>query len=336
MILPLVPALAYTLPNQIASKLISISFKDTPIRLALENLFKSAGIQNYIIDKGVSGFITMTTKDQPFVSVLKMILRTTTPKLTYTQENNVWIIKPLVPDAESPSNTVKDASSWERINLVYRTPQELSGLLGGIMSLPYTPKPALPPVLSPDGKQFIASPTNQRSIRPAGIDNIISVGDGSLVVQGDPEDIDELKAIIRLLDVPVPSVECRIEVVSVSAGKKDRNILLQTMETGKCGTEIKAASKTVGTAAQSSRLDVTIKATPLGDGEFEVETRWEASLPLPGAQKDQLVRLEKTFSNIRRVKAGETTMFGGIVLKEDQGVGESGQEVLFFLTLKPF
>ena len=204
------------------------------------------------------------------------------------------------------------------------------------MILPYTPKLGPTPVLSSDGKRFITPPLNQRSLRPPGIDNILAIGNSTLLVQGDPNDTEELRELIRQVDVPIPSVECRVEVVSVSAGKTNRNTLLAAIESGKCGTEIKAISKFTGTPAQTSKVDVTVTATPLGGNFFEVETRWEASIPLPGAQKGQLVRLDKTFSNTRRVKGGDTVMFGGVVIKEEQGAARGGQEVLFFLTLKPF
>ncbi|MCX6365617.1 MAG: hypothetical protein NTX57_02775 [Armatimonadetes bacterium] len=58
---------------------------------------------------------------------------------------------------------------------------------------------------------------NQRSLRPPGIDNILSSdADNTLIVQGDPADIDELKALIRLLDVAPKQVEIRAEFVTVN------------------------------------------------------------------------------------------------------------------------
>ena len=350
MILPPVPVLVCLAPAQKTDTLISVDFKDTPIRSAIESIFKNSGIKNYIIDNHVNGNVTLSAKNKSVESVLALILSASRIPLIYTKEGGVWIVKPLPQPTTvlpTPSETTdRPVSKWTTIPVRYRTVSELAPLLGGIATMG-KPLPELKMMPNPN---YSPNQPNQRtgfgggsspmipirSLLPPGIETVVAVGNGTLLVQGDPADIQELKELIQQLDVPVPSVECRIEVVSVSAGKKNRNMLLQTMETGKCGTEIKAVSKTVGTAAQSSRLDVTIKATPLGGNEFEVETRWEASVPLPGAQKGQLVRLEKTFSNTRRVKGGATMMFGGVVLKEEQGVSASGQEVLFFLTLKPF
>ncbi|WP_395094712.1 hypothetical protein [Armatimonas sp.] len=338
-----IPAFVVRLPLQKADQLISADFYDTPLRSALETLFKSAGIRNYVIDNGVSGTVALKVTPLPFEKVLQLMQRASTKPFTYTTNNGVWIVKPTVDTSKPPPLVTPTApfnhnqtASYEKILLRHRTPQELAGLLGGIITLPFTPKPGPTPVLSSDGKRFITPLPNLRSLRPPGIDNIIAVGEGTLLVQGDAADIEELRNLIRQLDVPIPSVECRAEVVSVSGGKQNRNTLLASLGTGKSGTEIKAVSKFSGTPAQTSRLDVTIKATPLGDNYFEVETRWEASVPLQGAQKGQLVRLEKTFSNTRRIKAGDTMMFGGVIVKEEQGAVHGGQEVLFFLTLKPF
>ncbi|WP_395094672.1 hypothetical protein [Armatimonas sp.] len=58
---------------------------------------------------------------------------------------------------------------------------------------------------------------NQRSLRPLGIDNILaSDADNTLIVQGDAQDIEELKALIRFLDVAPKQVEIRAEFVTVN------------------------------------------------------------------------------------------------------------------------
>ena len=336
MILPTVPALICTQDEP--GKLISIDFARTPLRSALESLFKSAGIRRYKIANDISGTVSLKTTGAgiDLEQALQWVIRESMEPVTYLKENGVWIVQLLPQATGTPSPPIETPArpvpSWVEIPLHFRTPQEFSELLGGIITLPYIPKTGPARVLSPDGKRFMMPPS---SLRPPGVDNIVAVGNGRLLVQGDPEDTNRLRELIQQLDVAIPSVECRVEVVTVSDGKRSKSVLLQAMETGKCGTEIKAVSKFSGTPAQTSKLDVTLKATPLGGNFFEVETRWEGSIPLPGAQRGQLVRLEKTFSNTRRVKGGDTVMFGGVVIKEEQGAVKGGQEVLFFLTLKP-
>jgi general secretion pathway protein D len=55
-----------------------------------------------------------------------------------------------------------------------------------------------------------------QSLRPNGIDNIIAGSDNSVIVQGEPGAIEELKAIIRLLDVAPKQVSVRAEFVTVN------------------------------------------------------------------------------------------------------------------------
>ena len=67
---------------QNANDKISLDLKDAPVRSTLELAFKQAGINNYVIDNEVAGFITMTITDQPFENTLKLIMRATSTPLT--------------------------------------------------------------------------------------------------------------------------------------------------------------------------------------------------------------------------------------------------------------
>jgi len=46
-----------------------------------------------VIENSVAGFVTMKLEDQPFENSLKLVMRAATVPLTYTKENNVWIVK---------------------------------------------------------------------------------------------------------------------------------------------------------------------------------------------------------------------------------------------------
>jgi len=116
---------------------ISVDLKDAPVRTTLEMMFKQAGIKNYVIDNSVVGFITMTLEDQPFENSLKLVMRAATVSLTYTKENNVWIVKERVfteykqqtPDIfkEQPRGIM-----FERIPLTFIDPFDLMSVLGNI------------------------------------------------------------------------------------------------------------------------------------------------------------------------------------------------------------
>lgn len=120
---------------------ITLDLKDAPIRTTLEMAFKQAGINNFVIDNNVAGFVTMTITDQPFENALKLIMRAATEPLTYTKENNVYIVKVRVA-TPAPQSAVPDLApvtinslTWERIPLVYIDPFDLQVVLGPILNI---------------------------------------------------------------------------------------------------------------------------------------------------------------------------------------------------------
>jgi hypothetical protein len=117
---------------------ISVDLKDAPVRTTLEMMFKQAGIKNYVIDNSVVGFITMTLEDQPFENSLKLVMRAATVPLTYTKENDVWIVKERVftdYKQSAPEITVEQPKGvmFERIPLTFIDPIDLMSAFGNIL-----------------------------------------------------------------------------------------------------------------------------------------------------------------------------------------------------------
>jgi hypothetical protein len=117
---------------------ISVDLKDAPVRTTLEMMFKQAGIKNYVIDNSVVGFITMTLEDQPFENSLKLVMRAATVPLTYTKENDVWIVKERVftdYKQSAPEITVEQPKGvmFERIPLTFIDPIDLMSVFGNIL-----------------------------------------------------------------------------------------------------------------------------------------------------------------------------------------------------------
>jgi hypothetical protein len=118
---------------------ISVDLKDAPVRTTLEMMFKQAGIKNYVIENSVAGFVTMKLEEQPFENSLKLVMRAATVPLTYTKENNVWIVKQRI-FTETMPNPVPDISvdlprtnSFEVIRLNYIDPFDLQSIFGPIL-----------------------------------------------------------------------------------------------------------------------------------------------------------------------------------------------------------
>ncbi len=127
---------------------VSFDLQDSPIRSTIEAAFKQAGINNYIIDNNVVGFVTLKITEQPFENALKLIMRAASVPLTYSKENNVWIVKPRTVNqsAQDLSSTppvnpndinTRPRASYERIHLTYLDSMDLSQVLGGIINIQF-------------------------------------------------------------------------------------------------------------------------------------------------------------------------------------------------------
>ena len=118
---------------------ITMELKDAPVRTSLEMIFKQAGIKNYVIDNSVSGFISMNLTDQPFENALKLIMRANTVPLSYTKENDVYIVKQRIstPTPQTggfdPIPEKRNSVNWEVIRLNYIDPFDLQSVFGPIL-----------------------------------------------------------------------------------------------------------------------------------------------------------------------------------------------------------
>lgn len=118
---------------------ITLELKDAPVKTTLEMMFKQAGIKNYVIENSVTGFVTMNLSDQPFENSLKLVMRAATLPLTYTKENDVWIVKQRI-FTENKPNPIPEISlnkpksnSFEVIRLNHIDPFDLMAVLGNIL-----------------------------------------------------------------------------------------------------------------------------------------------------------------------------------------------------------
>lgn len=119
------------------SQNITVDLKEAPIRSTIEMMFKQAEIKNYVIDNSVSGFVTCTLTDLPFENSLKIVMRASTVPLTYTKENDVWIIKERIsiPPVVNPVFEMPKRNNvmFERIPLSYIDPFDLQSIFGNIL-----------------------------------------------------------------------------------------------------------------------------------------------------------------------------------------------------------
>jgi hypothetical protein len=120
-----------------------MELKDAPVRTSLEMIFKQAGIKSYVIENSVYGVISMNLTDQPFENSLKLVMRANTVPLTYTKENDVYIVKArrIVIEANpEPTNysdfimeRTRNSITWEVIRFNHIDPFDLQSIFGNIL-----------------------------------------------------------------------------------------------------------------------------------------------------------------------------------------------------------
>ncbi|MDI6828267.1 MAG: hypothetical protein QME62_07280 [Armatimonadota bacterium] len=71
--------------------LVTIQFRDTPIKSALEALFKGTD-RGYVLETGTNGLVTCSIQDTPFDKALNSVLRSA--GCTHRIENGIYIIGP--------------------------------------------------------------------------------------------------------------------------------------------------------------------------------------------------------------------------------------------------
>jgi len=117
---------------------ITMELKDAPVRTSLEMIFKQAGIKSYVIENSVYGVISMNLSEQPFENALKLVMRANTIPLTYTKENDVYIVKARVFTEYKqtiPEITVEQPRGimFEKIYFNHIDPFDLQAVLGNIL-----------------------------------------------------------------------------------------------------------------------------------------------------------------------------------------------------------
>jgi type II secretory pathway component HofQ len=93
-------------------RILNVEYNNTPVRLVLAALFRSAGI-NYTVDAGVSGSITVKLSGVPFETALKVVLNANTPPLVAIKdpESGVYYIKVRVNPSEAAGNSAGQSQS---------------------------------------------------------------------------------------------------------------------------------------------------------------------------------------------------------------------------------
>lgn len=227
-------------PTYVGNRL-SLNFQDIPVRAVLQVIADYTGI-NMVTSDSVGGSITLRLQNVPWDQALDLILKT--KGLDKRQNGNVMMVAP-----------ADEIAARERLGLeTEKQQEELIQLRSEFIQINYAKATDIAKLLK-NKDNVLLSERGQ-----------VSVDDrtNTLLVQDTPRKLDEVRALIRTLDIPVRQVliESRVVIANddftrelgVRFGLSDKN-----SQSGFAGTLNGAASMAnTGTATITDRLNVNM------------------------------------------------------------------------------
>jgi hypothetical protein len=306
------PVAGWSAPDR-ANTTVSLDLKETPLHRALATLFESSGRQYSIAADVPNPSITLKVQDMPFQTVLRSLLRLGS-ETTFIQGAGV----------------VRREPTYHLDNGLYQIelrrgepPAEPAGIGGisratGIGGVPAQEKPQVEkvPVHFLRANEAFAYLSQQP--QPAGIVSIQPLArDNSLIVRGEPDAIQDVKRLLQLADVPP-------RPFTVSAGISGPGLngvplAIRSMARTLVGDDVTIEEEAV-LGAQPAHMKVTLQTQLLGDGNLQIASNWDISVPIAGGPKGP-IRLVKRLSTTTQLRPGEQVSVAEVDLSGWGGKG---------------
>lgn len=267
-----------------APQRISFRLQNVPFRAALDSLFNSTN-QQYSIDPGVKdSLISLTLRDADFDTALRLLVKqaqATQPGVYAAKEADTWLIRvrETPPDAEKPV--------LEKIPIQFQNAEELVRQLDRVGA-------------TRDLDTIQALPQ-----------------DNSLLIRGTPQQITQLKNVVRLLDNPSRMLSIRIGVTGPGVGGRPLQLASMTRTLNSREAVIDEQTTSGG---EMARLRVQVRPLIQGDGGVLTESDWDLSLPIAGGPKGP-IRLVKRLTTTARLRPGRSVTVGEVDLAPFGGNG---------------
>lgn len=180
---------------------ISINFQDIPIRSVLQMVAEHNGF-NLVVSDTVKGSLTLRLDDVPWKKALDTILKV--KGLDKRKIGNILLVAPK-----------SELDEQEQLMLeMRRKEQELASLRSEVIKINYASAQELKDMFDGEESDSISLLSQRGSI---GVD----LRTNSLVIKDLSENIDAIKSLLNLLDVPVDQVEIEARIVTVDEGTLD-------------------------------------------------------------------------------------------------------------------
>ncbi|RZQ55733.1 type IV pilus secretin PilQ [Pseudidiomarina tainanensis] len=175
-----------------SQKPISLNFQDVPVRQLLQILADENNL-NLVASESVTGNITLRLENVPWERALETILRV--KGLDKRYDENILIVAPA---SELAQREAEQLESQQRM-------QELAPLESSYIQINYAKADEIAQILRTDSSDLLSS-------RGA-----VTVDErtNTLLVRDTPEQIDTVKAMVKVLDVPVKQVIIEARMVTV-------------------------------------------------------------------------------------------------------------------------
>jgi len=175
-----------------SEKPISLNFQDVPVRQLLQILADENNL-NLVASESVQGNITLRLENVPWERALETILRV--KGLDKRYDENILIVAPA---SELAQREAEQLESQQRM-------QELAPLESSYIQINYAKADEIAQILRTDSSDLLSS-------RGA-----VTVDErtNTLLVRDTPEQIDTVKAMVKVLDVPVKQVIIEARMVTV-------------------------------------------------------------------------------------------------------------------------
>lgn len=271
--------------SRVEPRKISVRLQNVPFRDAIDMLFKSTGYQ-YSVDPDVSNNpVSLVVKDVDFDATLRLLVRQAAvlqPGVYLRKEDDIYRI--------------------------------------GIRERPQTD--AAQPVLEKIPIQFQNAEELVRQLDRVGatrdLDTIQALpADNSLLVRGTPQQLTQLKNVVRLLDNPTRMLSIRIGVTGPGVGGRPLQLASMTRTLNSREAVIDEQTTFGG---EMARLRVQVRPLIQGDGGVLTESDWDLSLPIAGGPKGP-IRLVKRLTTTARLRPGRSVTVGEVDLAPFGGNG---------------
>ena len=182
---------------------LSLNFQDIEVRSVLQLIADFTGL-NIVVSDDVSGNVTLRLKNVPWDQALDIIMKT--KALDKRQHGNVVYI-----------DTAKNIAAHEEEVLNHqKTQQKLTPLRSEIISLNYADAEEMKQLLQSSGGGGGAGGGTSNSIMSQRGSVSIDRRTNNLLLQDTPAKLEEIRALIKTLDVPVRQVMIESRIVTAS------------------------------------------------------------------------------------------------------------------------